>query len=79
MPNTPAEQRSPYPRLETSADVYLSARQVCQRYGGVSDMTVWRWSHDPSMKFPVPLRIQKRRYWRLAALVAWEDARGTAQ
>jgi predicted DNA-binding transcriptional regulator AlpA len=34
---------------------------VCRRYG-VCSMTLWRWDHDPNLKFPKPLRIRGRKY-----------------
>ncbi|TXN27149.1 transcriptional regulator [Methylobacterium sp. WL19] len=41
------------------------------RYG-VSDMTLWRWENDPALGFPKPIRINGRRYWRIADLQAFE-------
>lgn len=53
----------------------LPARQVCTRYG-VSDRTLDRWTeHREYMKFPDPIRINRRRYWRVDELVAWERTR----
>ncbi len=51
----------------------IQASQVRARYGGVSDMWLHRRLHDNS-NFPKPIYITKRRYWRLADLVAWERA-----
>jgi predicted DNA-binding transcriptional regulator AlpA len=56
---------------------YLPAGQVRARYG-VSDMSLWRWLHDPKLGFPAPIKIHKRRYWKLADLQAWEASRPTA-
>ncbi|MCA0272384.1 MAG: transcriptional regulator [Proteobacteria bacterium] len=52
-----------------------AAREMC---GGVSDMTFWRWLHDPAMNFPKPDYIRKRRYWRKADLVAWLQTQAEA-
>jgi predicted DNA-binding transcriptional regulator AlpA len=57
---------------ENHPDVFLAARQVRDRYGGVSDMSLWRWLHDDRLGFPKPLRIHNRRFWRLSDLRAWE-------
>jgi predicted DNA-binding transcriptional regulator AlpA len=57
---------------------FLTSRQVGLRYGGVCDMTLWRWSQRPELQFPAPIRIHQRRYWRLADLEAWEQSRATA-
>jgi predicted DNA-binding transcriptional regulator AlpA len=56
-------------------DVYLTAAQVRSRYGGMSDMCLWRWLRDERLNFPRPLIINGRRYWRLRELIAWERAR----
>jgi predicted DNA-binding transcriptional regulator AlpA len=55
----------------------LSSRQVKKRYGDVSDMTIWRWMNDKRVKFPRPISIQKRNYWRLGDLREF-DARQAA-
>ena len=60
--------------LDEHLITYLTSAQVRKRYGGVSDMALWRWLHDVSLGFPKPLRIQGRRFWRLTDLVAWERA-----
>lgn len=53
-------------------DLFISSRQLKARYGGVSNMTLWRWQRDESLGFPQPLVINGRRLWRLDALEAWE-------
>jgi len=52
-------------------ECFLPAAQVKQRYG-VTDMSLWRWLKDASLGFPHPIRINGRRFWRLADLRAWE-------
>ena len=59
--------------------VYLTARQVCSRYGGISDMTLWRWLRDPDLNFPPPLLIQGRRYFSEASLDDFDEAQVEAQ
>ena len=39
----------------------LPEKEVCQRYG-VKPMTLWRWSRDPDLGFPQPIKIRKRLY-----------------
>ncbi|SOR30303.1 Prophage CP4-57 regulatory [Methylorubrum extorquens] len=56
--------------LRTDDDL-LPAAQVRARYK-VSDMTVFRWLADAKLGFPQPLRINGRRYWRIADLQAFE-------
>jgi predicted DNA-binding transcriptional regulator AlpA len=57
-----------------SAEQFLPARQVWERYG-VTSMSLWRWLKDADLKFPQPMRIGRLRYWRLNDLVAWEKSR----
>jgi predicted DNA-binding transcriptional regulator AlpA len=60
-------------KLDTP-DCFLTGKQVRARYGGISEMTVWRWLKDESLCFPQPLYIQKRRFWKLADIEAFEAA-----
>lgn len=45
----------------------LSAKQLRQRYGNISDMTLWRWLRDPGLGFPQPIYINGRRFFDEAA------------
>jgi predicted DNA-binding transcriptional regulator AlpA len=65
-------QASDPPRVQT---VYLKATQVRERYGGISDMTLWRWLHDKDLGFPKPRRINRMRYWNDSDLTEWERVR----
>jgi predicted DNA-binding transcriptional regulator AlpA len=58
-----------------ASDVFLSARQVRTRYGGVSEQALWRWLRDEKLSFPRPIYINHVRYGRLADLVDWERKR----
>jgi len=58
----------------TSEAQYLTARQVLTRYG-ITDMTLWRWLADDGLGFPRPLKINRRRYFKEADLMAWERHR----
>ena len=55
--------------------VYLKATQVRERYGGISDMTLWRWLRDKELGFPKPCRINRMRYWSDSELTEWERVR----
>ena len=55
------------------SSTYLTASQVKQRYGGRSDMWLFRALRDDP-DFPKPMKLRGQRYWRLATLVAWEEA-----
>jgi hypothetical protein len=63
--------RPKYADADADGDRYLSGRQVRQRYGGCSDMWLWRRAHDDS-GFPKPLEICGRRFWKMTDLTAWE-------
>lgn len=50
---------------------YLTAPQVMQRFG-ISEMTLWRWSHDEKLGFPQPMRIRNRKFFPISDIEAWE-------
>ena len=54
---------------------YLNAAQVRARYGGVSDMALWRWLQDQQLGFPKPFRVNRRRFWKVSDLADWERTR----
>jgi hypothetical protein len=47
---------------------FLRAAAVRKRYGGISDMTLWRWINSPTSGFPQPKYIERRRFWDEALL-----------
>lgn len=53
-------------------EVHLTGPQVRARYGGISDMTLWRWLHDAELGFPAPIIINRRRLWPLSLLQEFE-------
>lgn len=60
---------------DSKGRLYIPDTDVCKRYG-ITPMTLWRWDHDPDMGFPKPIRLGKRRKYRvLSELEAWERAR----
>jgi predicted DNA-binding transcriptional regulator AlpA len=58
---------------EFSSRRYLNTKQVLARYGGVSEMWLWRRLHDDS-QFPKPLIIKRRKLFLEEALDAYDDA-----
>lgn len=56
-------------------DNLITAGTLCERLGGISAMSLWRWVRDPALDFPKPIMIRRRRYWREAEIAAWEQAR----
>ncbi len=53
-------------------DVFLNSKQVRHRYGNVSAMWIFRRERDPNSGFPRPIVINRRKFWRLRDLAAWE-------
>jgi hypothetical protein len=56
----------------------LTAPQVRTRYGNISNMTLWRWLHDPKLAFPQPMAIHNRRYWDEEELDSFDEERKRA-
>lgn len=55
-----------------SNDVYLTAKHLVVRYGGISEMTLWRWVKEGRNNFPKPVYMNRRRLWPLQTIEAWE-------
>lgn len=55
---------------------FIPAQSVAARYG-VSAMTRYRWERDAKLGFPRPIIINKRKFWAVADLEAWEGTRRT--
>jgi predicted DNA-binding transcriptional regulator AlpA len=54
--------------------VFITSRQLRNRYGGVSHMWIERrLVGDP--EFPKPVYFGARRFWALLAIEAWERTR----
>jgi hypothetical protein len=75
MPSIELSLPPPRAEAQLDRDTLLPDRKVRERYGGISEMTLYRWDHDPSLGFPPPIRINGRKYRRLAALCQWERSR----
>ena len=55
----------------------LLNRQQLRNMVPASDMTIWRWQRDG--KFPEPLLINGRRFWRASDIAGWIDRQGERQ
>jgi predicted DNA-binding transcriptional regulator AlpA len=53
---------------------YITGKKVDARYG-ISSMTRYRWQHNGKLSFPAPLLINRRKFWSVSALEAWEHSR----
>lgn len=62
--------------METSTNIIslLPAKKVWQRYS-VSSRTIDRWLFQPTLSFPRPIIINRRRYWNEQDLIEWESNR----
>jgi len=56
--------------------MYLSDKQVAQRYG-VSRISIWRWHREGDFPQPVSLSPGCTR-WKLSDIEAWEKSREVA-
>lgn len=54
---------------------FITANDVCARYGKITSMTLHRWLANPDIAFPRPVRIGKLRFWEIAALDAYDAAK----
>lgn len=54
---------------------YLTSSEVRARFGGISDMSLWRWLNDTKLGFPRPLIINRRRFFRLDQIEEFESRR----
>lgn len=60
------------------ADKLITAAEVRTRFGGISDMTLWRWLDDAGLGFPRAVRIQRRRFFREAEIEAFIERQAAA-
>lgn len=58
-------------------DTFLTIRMLCARYN-ISDRTADRWLEREELNFPQPVTINRKRYWHLEALQAWERQQAAA-
>ena len=54
---------------------YITRKALRARYGGISEMTLWRWEHDEKLGLPKALEINGRKYYALSEVEAWERQR----
>ena len=56
--------------------ILLSTRDV-KKVAPVSSMSIWRWVRDG--KFPQPLKLGSRNFWRRDEIEAWLAERSAAR
>ncbi|WP_267428624.1 DNA-binding protein [Methylobacterium sp. GC_Met_2] len=58
--------------------IYLTGSQVRRRYGGVSQMALWRWVHEGKVDFPKPdMVLNGRHLWEESTLDAFDARQAT--
>lgn len=55
-------------------DELIQAAEVRRIFGGVSDMSLWRWLDNPDLNFPRPIVISRRRFWRKTEIAEWQKS-----
>ena len=63
--------------MDPNEEALLPARKTQQRYD-IADRTLDRWLAAPALNFPRPVVINRRRYFRIRELQAWERQRAVA-
>jgi len=57
-----------YSAAQPRDDDLVTAREVRRMFGGVSEMTIWRWMRSETVRFPQPVQINNKNYWLLGDL-----------
>jgi len=63
----------------TSSPIYLTAKQVRERFAGISEMTLHRWRHNPAYGFPQPIKIGGRLFFKLSEIEEYEQRAAAAR
>jgi hypothetical protein len=57
------------PPILVDDDDLVPSSVVKKENGGITDMTLWRWTRDPRIQFPAPdVILNQRRYWKRRTL-----------
>jgi hypothetical protein len=54
-------------------DTLVPDPEVCKEFGGVTLMCLWRWSRDPTLNFPSPIKLHGRNYRSRRMLEAFKQ------
>ncbi len=60
--------------FQDTGETYITAPQLRARFGGRSDVWLWRLLRDARANFPRPVKVRSYRYFRLSEIEAWEEA-----
>lgn len=56
---------------------FLTSKKVLNCYD-ISQMTLYRWTRDHRLNFPKPIWVNRRKYYDLAEIEAWERKRSAS-
>ena len=51
----------------------ITSKEVRSLLGNISAMGLWRYTNDPKLGFPQPIKIGARNLWRARELRDWID------
>jgi predicted DNA-binding transcriptional regulator AlpA len=57
--------------IDRNSHQLISAVDLRELFGGVTDMTISRWLKNETLNFPKPIWIATRRYWYEAEVIEW--------
>lgn len=60
--------------VNNSTSQFVTANDILKRYR-ITQMTLWRWINSADVKFPKPIYISKRRYFKINEIIEWENNR----
>ena len=52
-------------------DTKINSKQLRAMLGGISDMSLWRYTQSSCLNFPKPTYINKRRFWSSGEVEEW--------
>ncbi|MEY9100508.1 putative DNA-binding transcriptional regulator AlpA [Sinorhizobium fredii] len=59
---------------QSTSGAYLTSNQVLARYS-IAPITFYRWQKNTALGFPKPMVINRRKFFRVDDLTAWERER----
>ncbi|MER9860646.1 hypothetical protein [Mesorhizobium sp. M0185] len=69
------KDRIPDEEIAPADEVFLSTKEIKQRYSNPSDMTLARWIKDPKTRFPPPVKFGRHNRWPLSRQLRYERER----
>ena len=60
---------------ESDDEAMIGSQKATARYNHKCRLTLYRWMRDEKLNFPQPVKINRRWYWKLGELRAWERSR----